>query len=323
MADYKNCICIACRNKFEPEDDIVVCPDCGTPYHRDCWNEHGKCINTELHETGESWKNPASDVTTTTESTEEICSNCGGKIKKGSAYCIHCGHAVNEEKFTTDSGSWQQAMTEALNGRQNADPNEDMDGITLSEASDFVGKNQNYYLSRFRYFRDTKRKMSPNLMCVIFPQLWFAYRKMWLWTAIVTVGMFLLNVPGTIMSMAQQTDSIIAMYEKMGGGLYQDFLLNLESFVETNYTLLYWIDFVGSYLSLAADILLFLFGNYLYYRHTIKRVKAIKADKRSLVDMQSRIRMAGGAHIGFIFLVLLAEFLLSACLAAILFVIMI
>ncbi len=323
MADYKNCICIACRNKFEAEDDIVVCPDCGTPYHRDCWNEYGRCINTELHESGGSWKNPEAEKAASSESAAETCPHCGGTIRKGSAYCIHCGRAVNEESFSTDSESWRQAMAEALNGRQTADPNEDMDGITLGEASDFVGKNQSYYLPRFRYFRDTKRKMSPNLVCVIFPHLWFAYRKMWLWAAIVTVGMFLLKVPGTIIAMAQQTDSLIAMYEKMGGGLYQNFLLNLQSFVETNYTLLYRMDFVGSYLSLAADILLFLFGNYLYYRHTIKRVKAIKADNRSLVDVQSRIRMAGGAHIGFIFLVLLAEFLLSACLAAILFVTMI
>ena len=48
--------CIVCGELFADGDDIVVCPDCGTPCHRSCWEKSGECTNTALHESGESWK---------------------------------------------------------------------------------------------------------------------------------------------------------------------------------------------------------------------------------------------------------------------------
>ena len=35
MADYKGNTCPVCKQKFKEADDIVVCPDCGTPMKRD------------------------------------------------------------------------------------------------------------------------------------------------------------------------------------------------------------------------------------------------------------------------------------------------
>lgn len=43
--------CIVCGKTFTETDDVVVCPECGTPYHRACWQEHNACINQKLHET--------------------------------------------------------------------------------------------------------------------------------------------------------------------------------------------------------------------------------------------------------------------------------
>ena len=34
MADYKNKKCVVCKELFSDYDDIVVCPECGAPYHR-------------------------------------------------------------------------------------------------------------------------------------------------------------------------------------------------------------------------------------------------------------------------------------------------
>ena len=85
MADYRNCACIGCKNTFEPDDDIVVCPECGTPYHRDCWNAHGHCINTELHETGGSWQRPKTEAEIKAEAEANApvpCPNCGSKNDK-------------------------------------------------------------------------------------------------------------------------------------------------------------------------------------------------------------------------------------------------
>ena len=48
--------CFSCGNTFTDDDDVVVCPDCGTPYHRQCYKSAGECLNHQLHESGEGWK---------------------------------------------------------------------------------------------------------------------------------------------------------------------------------------------------------------------------------------------------------------------------
>ena len=44
MANYTG-KCFSCGEVFKDGDDIVVCPECGTPYHRECYLKEGKCIN--------------------------------------------------------------------------------------------------------------------------------------------------------------------------------------------------------------------------------------------------------------------------------------
>ena len=53
--NYKNKQCPVCKNLFKDSDDIVVCPDCGAPYHRECYNETKKCIYEDKHGNGFSY----------------------------------------------------------------------------------------------------------------------------------------------------------------------------------------------------------------------------------------------------------------------------
>lgn len=43
--------CPVCGRLFTQEDDIVICPVCGTPHHRECYNSLGHCINSDKHGT--------------------------------------------------------------------------------------------------------------------------------------------------------------------------------------------------------------------------------------------------------------------------------
>ena len=68
--DFLGKTCPVCSQNFHEGDDVVVCPKCGAPYHRDCFKQKGKCIFPELHKDGKSWKDvydfaeivPVSDV---------------------------------------------------------------------------------------------------------------------------------------------------------------------------------------------------------------------------------------------------------------------
>lgn len=315
MADYKHCICIACRNEFDPDDDIVVCPECGTPYHRDCWNEYGHCINTELHEKGESWKNP-NDNSAADEKERVICPQCGELNPKSSEFCNHCGRKIDD-----DSNDNIGSVMNAAEIPFSFDSSDGIDGISISEISGFVGKNIPYYLMRFKFFFESKRKVAPNFICLIFPQFWFAYRKMWLGSLIIVFLTFLLGIPGSLRALAGQIDFILAsiqpqleMFGANAAAIVRDRMLSFSQFIEDNQNIFYVADTVCNYALLALRILTFIFGNYIYYRYSLKKIKKIHESNDSLMDVQSRIRIAGGTNIGFIFIAILAQFVLSSAL---------
>lgn len=52
MALYENNSCPVCGKQFQPGDDIVTCPECGTPHHRACYRELGHCAHQALHGDG-------------------------------------------------------------------------------------------------------------------------------------------------------------------------------------------------------------------------------------------------------------------------------
>jgi hypothetical protein len=57
MSFYENHECPVCKKKFEQNDDIVVCPECGTPHHRQCYDFIGHCVNQGLHQSGYDYYN--------------------------------------------------------------------------------------------------------------------------------------------------------------------------------------------------------------------------------------------------------------------------
>lgn len=56
---YENDICPVCSKHFEKGDDIVTCPECGTPHHRECYKDLGGCKNRSLHGTDFVYKRGA------------------------------------------------------------------------------------------------------------------------------------------------------------------------------------------------------------------------------------------------------------------------
>lgn len=49
MSRFEGYICPVCMKKFTETDDIAVCPECGTPHHRECYLNNGKCALEEIH----------------------------------------------------------------------------------------------------------------------------------------------------------------------------------------------------------------------------------------------------------------------------------
>lgn len=120
MPKYIGQSCTSCKEKFIENDDIVVCPDCGSPYHRECYKNEGKCIRYDLHESKEGWKPEVivhtapktdesanaevSDVKASNEETvgyyqeeyqNKTCSFCGHENHHNDSFCSKCGSRLD------------------------------------------------------------------------------------------------------------------------------------------------------------------------------------------------------------------------------------
>lgn len=53
--------CAKCGEVFKEDDDIVVCPECGSPHHRECYLADNKCANSEKHAEGYKWQHKTTE----------------------------------------------------------------------------------------------------------------------------------------------------------------------------------------------------------------------------------------------------------------------
>lgn len=94
---YENEICQGCGKRFEETDDVVVCPECGTPQHRECYNRENRCVNEHLHSDGYEWQPRHSERNTENERTapdrqeSRICPMCGHRNSPDATACENCG----------------------------------------------------------------------------------------------------------------------------------------------------------------------------------------------------------------------------------------
>lgn len=139
--DYTGNLCAGCNLTFEPDDDVVVCPECGTPQHRECYEKENKCVNSHKHADSFIWH----DVTVKKAPAEApkretvACPNCGNENPKGSDVCNSCGM-----KFTLFGMNVVDAMheNESNRGNINSDIPDYKAPFTLGEGEGFEDREQ-------------------------------------------------------------------------------------------------------------------------------------------------------------------------------------
>ena len=118
--DYKNEICNGCNQPIKEDDDIVVCPVCGTPQHRSCWIANGECVNSSLHADGFVWQKSQPAETQEQPKAEETRPNTVPVMGKMPAFDQLAQEAQNLEAiFLKD---------------QLAHKDEEFDGINVTDA---------------------------------------------------------------------------------------------------------------------------------------------------------------------------------------------
>ena len=60
--------CAFCKAILFDDDDVVYCPECGAPHHRECYNSLGHCARIELHGVADPYEDPSPDSDNAPES---------------------------------------------------------------------------------------------------------------------------------------------------------------------------------------------------------------------------------------------------------------
>lgn len=306
MADYTGSRCIVCSEQFKESDDIVVCPECGTPYHRACYEKYGSCVNTELHKAHRTWK-PIPDTGTPADINDNdrdkdcVCPTCGYVNPKLTAYCGRCGSPMpslerhneelrkNMEDSMTDLSDFGGInlepylinFTDPLCGYN---PDEDFDGVRLCELADYVGSNTHYYLPNFKRFKETGSSLSWNFSAMIIPEMYFSYRKMPLIALAAFIIRVVFMIPQYIPILAQINVGVLSEFAK-------GFDVRSTAFSVVS---------VLSYILVYASMFFFgAFANKIYYKTAVKRTAKIKAATTPLTIRQT-LRSKGGTSGGWL-----------------------
>lgn len=253
---YLGEICSVCSQAFEENNDVVVCPDCGTPHHRHCWQENQACANKDKH-------------------------------KDGFAYYVQVEEPVanesiaNQEEFTSENKQ-NTNFEEFKNsygvefGDKNIASLDEIDGIKVKDFMQFIGFSSIYYLPVFYNFSKGKKKTSFNIMAGFFSPFHQLYRRM--------------NVFGILLTIIHLFTSVNLVFDTLRWYFNIDLptllsKFNMSESVFNDYLLFAW------FIDLAIFVLMALFNDRIYFNYVKKKIKYLRnqfSDDKEYYAMLSR-----------------------------------
>lgn len=260
--------CQVCNAYLFDDDDVVICPECGAPYHRECYDKVGNCALAHLHGTDEQYCEEEEDEVEVEENNDQNtytnsvkCKMCNAEYSNDLTKCPECG-APNFSKM--GSG---YAVFDFLGG---VPGDTDLgDGVTADEAKKFVMANSYRYIPKF-FKMKLGKKASWNWLAFLVPGPWMLSRKMYALGSFVTAltlisDLFLIKFNEVIYTNVANNASFIEVYKFIN-----------EHIANSGYTAVFVLAMVGSFISMAIHILSGILGDYWYRNNTISGVKKIK-----------------------------------------------
>lgn len=261
--------CVRCKAYLFDEDDVVFCPVCGAPHHRECYNALGHCALEELHGTEKEYSR---------EIIEE---------KK---------QQIEEKKEEPRKETFNYAKIGDFSGFDflgGVPADYDLgDGVMADEAKSFVVSNTHRYIPKFAVL-NKKNKISWNWLAFLFPAGWFFSRKMYkggILSAILTIMANCLSYPLSqkLYSFGFTTNGYLA--ENISG--ITDVLPQIGLAVIL-------LALFGTVFDLGIRLVSALFGDYIYKNHAIATIKKIKSESE---DRTVDYRKKGGTNLILFFL---------------------
>lgn len=318
MSEERTSKCQICHSYLFEDDDTVICPDCGAPHHRDCWQTIGHCGLVADHGTDRQYdkvqkaEEEKQKQEQEQEETSRKCNFCGRTSKtKGADFCPYCG-----QPYTGNGVHPHHPPFIINNGTLNLDPcggvpkDTMIEGVTAKDIATFTGNNSARYVHKFKDL-NKGNKNSWNWMAFLFPSAWCLSRKMYfngILFMILSVASSLCTVPFS--KTLESLGDVSEMTRNELVGLASD---NIGAF-----SVLTWVmSVLGIVLWIIPHIICGLKGDWMYRNFAIAKIKSIRDDKE-IDDYDEALKHAGSVSLFLGLLAIIVENNLPTILAILL-----
>ena len=287
MSYYEGLSCPVCSKAFSSEDDVVVCPQCGLPHHRECWKSIGRCYEDANHGTEQQWRRDREQNKETNcrpASVMSTCPHCGSENAEYAEFCARCGYPLGADDWHsapqqhshiagkyTPFGQTQETYTTA----------ERIGECNAAELAAVVGNNARYYMDRFRRIQHSGAG-GWNWAAFIFGPVWLFYRKQYGLGTLFMILQLMYGVASTVVynpvQLAETQEAAeVALLAIINGPMF-------------------WMVAALSVILLALNILLAIRANNFYLRHCEKKIAKAKVDADDI--SAAELTAVGGVALG-------------------------
>lgn len=310
--DYLGKKCPVCEKYFHVGDDIVVCPDCGTPHHRDCYEKEDHCFNVDRHKDGYDFNLDTDD----SDSLDFVCPNCGTHNQKGSFFCKHCGVPIaknndrsdrysqysqrsQEQGQSTGTQEPSQFAYDIFDPMAGVDKDEDFgDNVTAGEAAKYVKQNTPYFI---RIFANIKKLSQSkfNFSAAIFTGVYLMYRKMYKIGALIAgiqIAMTILYVAISYSAPYQEIINAMPSVSFLDSSSLSEFMQFTSGLSSMQLFMIYFL-FAYDLIRIGLMITIGFTFNRLYFTHCKKQINKIKSKADSKDEAENKLQTKGGVNI--------------------------
>ena len=334
--EFTQYTCPVCNEKFQSGDDVVVCPECGAPHHRSCYEKENRCFFQDRHKEQFSYESlfeqKQEQNNQQTQGFEDfetiICPVCFLKNPKGSRTCARCGTDLRMEnpESNPNNQQWQQYQPpfggqnqQQNNNQQNGQPNRmpfgfgtsgipNFDPLAGLDSKEEVGENVNageaakFTGKNTPYFslvfqRLRKQNRSKfSFAALIFSGIYFLYRKMYGIGLLFTMLVIVTNVLSTFVMMTPEWSSCARELVSLSPN---DVMNANGTALVLGKMLYFYLPFLLNGVRYVIMLVSGLTANRLYYKHSIKKINQIKHQNKELSadELHQTLEAGGGVNL--------------------------
>ena len=282
MINFIGCTCDVCNEKFTAESDVVVCPECGTPHHRECYKDLEHCVHEEKHLDGFEWKAPNQEF----HFNDNRCPRCQTQNPKDAVFCENCGFALAPQQPKQNYSSipvppnfeefkQQHQKTSVVPPVPPKALEGEVDGVSYKDMAIYIGPRAPQYIYHFKNLKANIKHFRPFCWSAFFfDGFYFLYRKMWLESLMVLLISGLCAAPSLLIML---TDA----------GVVSSSILAQISNIDT-------LVLIGSIASFAYKIFLGYWAIPRYQKKVCRDLKRIKARSASANEYYQTILKKSG-----------------------------